>query len=202
MLQFDPQKLSERENYKLLIGSVIPRPVAVVTTLSENEQLNIAPFSYFSIVSTQPTIVSIAVQRRENQMKDTARNILAGKAAVIHILDSDNVKDANQTAASLLPEESELSVSNFTTSVSSKVAVPSLNEAKVRFETILYQHIPIHHLEKVTADLFLLEIKHYAIDEAIYQEGRIDAGKLAAISRLAGSSYATIGDIFEMERPT
>jgi flavin reductase (DIM6/NTAB) family NADH-FMN oxidoreductase RutF len=57
-------------------------------------------------------------------------------------------------------------------------------------------------LEKVTADLFLLEIKHYAIDEAIYQKGKIDAGKLAASSRLAGSSYATIGDIFEMERPT
>lgn len=74
-----PSELSERENYKLLIGSVIPRPVAVVSTISDKEVLNIAPFSYFNIVSSNPPMLSLAIQRKDGEMKDTARNIVGRK---------------------------------------------------------------------------------------------------------------------------
>lgn len=200
MLQFDSTQLTERENYKLLIGSIIPRPVAVMTT-QDNDILNIAPFSYFNIVSTEPAIVSVAIQRKNGQQKDTARNLLATNEAVIHILDEQNVTDANQTAAQLSPTTSELTVTKFTTTNSEKVSVPALKEARVRFETTLYQHIPITKEDHVTADLFLLEIKQYHINQEIYEDGRINPNKLAAVSRLAGNAYATIGDIFELVRP-
>ncbi len=76
MLSIDPASLSERENYKFLIGSIIPRPIAFVTTLSKDGILNGAPFSYFNIVSSNPPMISLSIQRREGQPKDTARNII------------------------------------------------------------------------------------------------------------------------------
>ena len=199
MRQIDPMTLTQRENYKLLIGSVIPRPVAIVTTQSEMGVLNIAPFSFFSIVSSDPAIVSLAVQRKNGEAKDTARNLLATREAVIHILDQDNVVAANQTAAQLPAETSELGVSDFTTIPSSTVAVPGLKEAKVRFETKLYQHVPITQGSQV--DLLLLQVTAYHIDESIYQDGKIDPKGLQAVSRLAGNTYATIGEMFDIKRP-
>ncbi|MGQ7899228.1 flavin reductase family protein, partial [Enterococcus faecium] len=74
-----------------MIGSVIPRPVAVVTTKSAKDIVNIAPFSYFNIVSSNPPILSLAIQRKQDAVKDTAKNILETREAVIHILDEDNV---------------------------------------------------------------------------------------------------------------
>lgn len=200
MIHLNPQNLTQRENYKLLIGSIIPRPVAIVTTQSAEGILNIAPFSFFSIVSSEPAIVSIAIQRKKGTMKDTARNLLTEKEAVIHILDRDNVEEANQAAALLPTEQSELTVANFTPVPSQTIRVPGLKEAKVRFETTLYQHVPIVE-EETKVDLFLLKIKSYQIDETVYEEGKINPRKLAAVSRLAGNSYAEIGEIFDLERP-
>jgi flavin reductase (DIM6/NTAB) family NADH-FMN oxidoreductase RutF len=200
MIHLDPQSLTQRENYKLLIGSIIPRPVAVVTTRSAEGTLNIAPFSFFSIVSSEPAIVSIAVQRKKGGMKDTARNLLTTKEAVIHILDRSNVAAANQAAALLPAEQSELTVTNFTPVPSQTIGVPGLQEAKIRFETTLYQHIPIIE-EETKVDLLLLKITGYQINEEVYEEGKINPKKLAAVSRLAGNSYAEIGEIFDLARP-
>ncbi|WP_291290921.1 flavin reductase family protein [Enterococcus sp.] len=200
MIHLDPQSLTQRENYKLLIGSIIPRPVAVVTTRSAEGTLNIAPFSFFSIVSSEPAIVSIAVQRKKGGMKDTAHNLLTTKEAVIHILDRSNVAAANQAAALLPAEQSELTVANFTPVPSQTIGVPGLQEAKIRFETTLYQHIPIIE-EETKVDLLLLKITGYQINEEVYEEGKINPKKLAAVSRLAGNSYAEIGEIFDLARP-
>ena len=76
MLSIDPDKITERENYKFLIGSIIPRPIAFVTTLSEDGVINGAPFSYFNIVSSNPPMISLSIQRSEGRQKDTARNII------------------------------------------------------------------------------------------------------------------------------
>ncbi|WP_430610730.1 flavin reductase family protein [Enterococcus sp. DIV0876] len=199
MRQIDPTSLTQRENYKLLIGSVIPRPVAIVTTQSETGILNIAPFSFFTIVSSDPPILSIAIQRKNGESKDTARNLIATNEAVIHILDQSNVVAANQAAAQLPSGESELTVADFTTVPSATVDVLGLKEAKVRFETKLYQHVPI--LEGSQVDLLLLQITAYHIDETVYQDGKIDPNGLQAVSRLAGNTYATIGDMFDIKRP-
>lgn len=201
MIQKSPSDLTERENYKLLIGSIVPRPVALVTTRSEAGIVNVAPFSYFSIVSSNPPIVSLAIQRKMHELKDTAANLLATKEAVIHILDEDNVVDGNKTAATLPREESELTQTTFSTDDAQTVKVPVLRESKIRFETELYQHIEIKENEQITADLLLLKITHYQVDESIYDEGRILIEKLKPVSRLAGNNYAKIGEIFTLVRP-
>ena len=87
MISIDPSNNKERDNYKLMIGSIIPRPIAFVTSLAEDGTLNGAPFSYFNIVSSNPPMISVTVQHKGNEKKDTARNILNKKEFVVHIVD-------------------------------------------------------------------------------------------------------------------
>jgi len=202
MHYLDPKDLTQRENYKLLIGSIIPRPVAVVSTQSADGIVNIAPFSFFNIVSSEPVILSLAIKRKGGELKGTARNLMATKEAVVHILDQTNVQEANKTAALLPADQSELTVSGFTTTISKTIAVPGLKEANVRLETTLHQHVPIKKDQQTTADLLLLEVVGYQIAEDVYQDGKIDPRALQAVSRLAGNSYATIGEIFDIKRPS
>jgi len=202
MLDFSLEELTEKERKKLLIGSVIPRPIALVTSMSEAGVLNLAPFSYFNIVTYDPPILSVAVQRVNGESKDTARNILKNKEAVVHIVSAENVEGANESAAPLGPEESELALSGFTTVSSKQIKVVGIQESKVRLETTLYQSVLIYNEDELaTTDLLLLRVKHFHIDESIYQEGYIHPEKLAAVSRLAGDDYAEIGKIFTIKRP-
>lgn len=201
MISINPNEQTERDNYKLLTGSIIPRPVALVTSYSEAGVLNIAPFSYFNIVTSNPPIVSLAIQRKEGEMKDTARNIVATKEAVIHVIDETLVSDGNQTAANLAAEKSELALTEFNITDSTRVLVPGIEEAAARFEVTLYQHVPIVENEKVTADLVLLKIEQYHFSEEVYEEGKIKAQSLAPVSRLAGQTYASLGEQFELVRP-
>ena len=201
MIHFSPNEISERDNYKFLIGSIIPRPIALITSVSKEDVLNIAPFSYFNIVTSNPPIVSVALQRKNGELKDTARNILEKEEAVIHIVDNVNVDDANETAANLAEDESELDRTKFTTIPSNTVDIPSLEEARIRFEVELEKHVLLENDGVPSVDLMLLKIKEYHIDEDIYEDGRIDPRGLGAISRLAGHDYAEIGHIFTRERP-
>lgn len=201
MKKIRPEALSQKENYKLLIGSIIPRPIALVTTQSDSGLLNIAPFSFFNVVSSDPPILSIAVQRVNGEPKDTARNILQNNEAVVHIVDTENVKDANQTAALLSPDESEIERTEFEQVDSVEVSVPGLKQSKVRFETVLKEDIVIKKDGEPVSDLLLLEVKYYHFDEAIYDNGYINKDELSAVSRLAGNDYAEIGKTFTIERP-
>ncbi|MGY3715867.1 flavin reductase family protein [Sutcliffiella cohnii] len=196
MLSLNPENLSERENYKFLIGSIIPRPVAFVTTQSKNDVLNGAPFSYFNIVSSNPAMISLSLQRSLGERKDTARNIIDNKEFVVHIVDEENVEKVNKTAASLPPDESEITLAQLTPVKSERVKVAGVKEAKVRFECSLVQAIDLGG-----CDLFIGKVEQYHVDESIYSDGKIDPRGLGAVSRLAGSNYAKIGDIFSIERP-
>lgn len=198
----NPQQLSERDNYKFLIGSIIPRPIAFVTTKSEEGVVNAAPFSFFNIVSSNPPLISVSIQRPGGRVKDTARNILATKEFVVHIVDTTNVEKVNETAASLPPEESEIPRAGLTLIDSTNISVPAVAEAKVRFECKLERTLELGgDKEHPGCDLFIGKVVAYHIDEALYENGCIDAEGLAAVSRLAGNDYAEIGRIFTIARP-
>jgi len=200
LISIDPKQNSERDNYKLLIGTIIPRPIAFVTTESKDGIVNGAPFSYFNIVSSNPPMVSLAIQRPSSGLKDTARNIYSGREFVVHIVDDENVAKINETAASLPATESEIELANLTLVQSEIVSVPGVKESKVRMECRLVQAIPLGG-EGPGSDLFIGEIVRFHIDKEIYEDGRIDPRSLNAVSRLAGTNYAKIGDIFSIERP-
>jgi len=201
LLSIDPSKNSERENYRLLIGSIIPRPIAFVTTLSREGVLNGAPFSYFNIVSANPPLVSVSIQRSAGKRKDTARNIIDSKEFVIHIVDQDNVGKVNETAASLPPDQSEIVLANLTPAASEKIAVPGVKEAKIRMECILEGCVELGDSDSPSCDLIIGKVVQIHIENEIYENGKINPRSLAAVSRLAGNDYAAIGEIFEIERP-
>lgn len=198
MISIDPVTLTERENYKFLIGSIIPRPVAFVTTVSEDGILNGAPFSYFNIVSSNPPMISLSIQRKDGQHKDTARNILQSKEFVVHIVDEENVGQINETAASLPPEQSEVELANLTPIDSVKVTTPGVKEAKIRMECVLEHAL---ELGEQSTDFIIGKVVQFHIKEELYSKGRIDQTGLAAVSRLAGNDYAKIGEVFTIERP-
>lgn len=203
MFSFSKNDLTTKEKNKILIGTVVPRPIALVSTESKEGVVNIAPFSYFNIVTYKPAILSIAVQRTNGKQKDTARNITAGKEAVVHVVDISNLELANITAANLAPEDSELNYADFTPVKSVSVRPPGLKEAKARFETSLYDTKLIYDGEEPTADVLFLKIEHFHLDESVYDEekGYIDVAELGAVSRLAGNDYAEIGRMFTIDRP-
>lgn len=202
MKSIDPKQLTERDNYKFLIGSIIPRPIAFVTSQSEEGVVNGAPFSFFNIVSSNPPMISVSIQRPNGRVKDTARNIKAKKEFVVHIVDTDNVDKINETAASLPPEESEITKAGLTLVESKIISVPGIKEAKIRFECVLEQALELGGGDdQPGCDLIIAKVVQFHIEETLYEDGRIDPHALSAVSRLAGNDYAKIGDIFTIERP-
>lgn len=193
--------MSERDNYKFLIGCIIPRPIAFVTTQSKEGVLNGAPFSYFIIVSSNPPMISLSIQRSAGRQKDTATNIIESKEFVIHIVDEQNVEKINKTAASLPPNQSEIELANLTPVESVKISVPGVQEAKIRMECSLEHSIELGGSDTPGCDLIIGKIVQFHIEGDIYENGRINPIGLAAVSRLAGNNYAKIGEIFEIERP-
>ncbi|WNR47159.1 flavin reductase family protein [Paenibacillus roseipurpureus] len=203
MIAIDPSTQSERDNYKLLIGSIIPRPIAFVTTLSKEGVLNAAPFSYFTIVTANPPMVAVSVQRKGGVRKDTSRNAVDSGEFVVHISDESYIDAINQTAAALPPDESEVALAGLTPAPSSRLAVPGIAEASIRMECVLEQAIPLGGTaDAPAADLLIGRVVYMHIDDAIYEDGHIDPQKLMPVSRLAGSSYAKLGEMFAIDRPS
>ena len=202
MISIHPNDLSERENYKFLIGAVVPRPVAFITSINEDGVVNGAPFSFFNVVSSNPPMISVSVQRKKGQMKDTARNITENGEFVVHVVSEEFVRAINETAANLPPHESEIEHANLTLMPSDVVKVPGVKEAKVRLECTLEQKVTLGGDEHgLGCDLLIGRVQKYHIEETLYEEGKIDIEQLRAMSRLAGNDYATIGDIITIERP-
>src|SRR5690625_262785 len=200
VISINPNELSANDNYKFLIGSVIPRPIALITTMSEKGFLNAAPFSYFNVVSTNPPLLAVSIGRRNGKMKDTSTNITKTKEFVIHIVDESIVDDMNETAATLPEEGNEIDLTSFVTIKSEHVNVPAIKQAKIRMECVLEKHVPLGD-EPVSNDLIIGKVVQYHIKNDIYQDGKVDPLALAPVSRLAGHYYGNLGKIYEIERP-
>lgn len=204
MIRLDANVMSPQDNYKFLSGAIIPRPIAFVTTLTKNGVLNAAPFSFFNVVSSNPPIVSLAIQRENGLMKDTARNIVSTGEMVIQLVDEDLTAEMNKTAARLAPEENELDTTNLTTISSEKVSVPAIKEAKIRMEAKLFQHVPISNdAGDIVTDLILARVLLYHADETVFDEDKqyVLTDELKSVARLAGNNYAKLGESFIIERP-
>ncbi|MDN3956411.1 flavin reductase family protein [Sporolactobacillus laevolacticus] len=202
MISIDPNALPGRENYKFLSGSIIPRPVAFVTTQSSEGILNAAPFSYFNIITDEPPMISVSVQRLNGEMKDTSRNAVEKGEFVVHISDESYIDQINNTAKPLSSNESEVEDSGLTPVNSIKVSVQGVKEANIRLECVLERAIELGGTDgNPSCDLLIGRVVYYHIREDLYKKGRINAAGLKPVSRLAGSTYAKLGETFELTRP-
>lgn len=201
MYSIDPEKQQERDNYKIMTGAIIPRPVAFVLSKSSEGIVNAAPFSYFNIVSANPPLISVSIQRKNGVQKDSAKNMIDTKQFVVHVTTEGIVENVNHTAAPLEHNDSELRLTDLTLVDSDVIDVPGVAEAPFWMECTLSQHITDDNY--ASFDLMIGKVERFHIDEAFYDKtnGHVDALGLKAISRLAGNDYAKVGEKFTLARP-
>lgn len=201
-MEFNCQQTDETLLYKLLTGTIIPRPIGWVSTIDNNGINNLAPFSYFNMVSSNPPCVMFSTRRDNNKNKDTLNNVLQTKEFVINLVTLDNVEQMNATAASVNATIDEFKLANLTAIDSVSVKPKRVKESPVHFECEMIHHYFIKDNNgNETACVVIGQIKNIHIDDSILMENnRIDLDKYKPVARLAGSNYGTIGEIFSIKR--
>lgn len=201
-MQINPATQTKKENYKLLIGSVLPRPIAFVTSVNSAGVVNAAPFSFFNVVGTEPPLVGIScIRKPDGTMKDTARNIVEQREFVVHVVSEENVAMVNETAVDFPPDQSEVEMVGFHLVPSMAIQVPRIKETKIQMECKLYRHLPLGGTkDRSNVDFLIGEIVRFHFDDELYSVGRIDTEKLHPVGRMAGTTYVKGGEMFSMPR--
>jgi flavin reductase (DIM6/NTAB) family NADH-FMN oxidoreductase RutF len=192
----NPDDLNTKDTYKLLIGAVVPRPIAWVSTLSNDGKPNLAPFSFFTVASRKPPILAISigpgVGEREGTIKDTLVNIREHKEYVINVASSALGNEMHRSADNLPSDVNEFEYTGLTPAVSEIVKPPRVEEAPINMECTL------HDIIKLGNDhLVLGRVVRYHVKDELYEKGRINLEKLAPIGRLAGN-YSLVDKIFSL----
>ena len=200
-MQIDPQRYDPRRIYQLLTSCVAPRPIAWVSTRSRDGVNNLAPFSYFSAITSKPPLLSIAVSRRRGQRKDTAHNASSTGELVVNVVTEASLHKMVATSAEVGPEVDELELAGLTTVDSVLVKPPRVAEAPVQMECRTRE---IFEVSPGIVDLIIAEVLlfHVSDELAIDDELRIDAASLKPVGRLGGNEYALLGEIKHVPRPT
>jgi len=201
--QLDPQTLGERETYKLLIGCVVPRPIAWVSTLNLAGVRNLAPFSFFNAIGSNPPAVSISVSYVDglDQRKDTLRNISDTGEFVVNIVDEDLAQAMNATSANYPPGVDEFEIAGVTAAPCVTVRPARVAGAPVSLECKLFTLVPVGEGPgSATLAIGVIHMIHMRAD-VINDRHYIDITKLRPIARLAGASYAYVHETFDMVRP-
>jgi flavin reductase (DIM6/NTAB) family NADH-FMN oxidoreductase RutF len=195
---------SERETadlYKILIGSVVPRPIAFVSTRSAAGMGNLAPFSFFNAVGQNPPTLAFSVVDRGPRMKDTSRNVGEHPEFIVHIVSEPIAEKMNITSGDYGGHINEFVEAGFTAVPGTAVDVPRVKEALVAMECRMTHHLRIGSKPPYTSHI-LGEVIYWHVDESVLADrGRIDPDRLRAVGRMGGSEYTRTGDRFAMERP-
>jgi flavin reductase (DIM6/NTAB) family NADH-FMN oxidoreductase RutF len=198
----DPATSSHLDVYKLMIGSIVPRPIALVSTRSEDGRWNLAPFSFFTGVSANPPIICFCPIRRPGPepRKDTLRNISRTREFVVNVVSEEIGEKMNITAGEYPPEVDEFEVAGLTPIASDLVKPARVAESHVQMECVLYLALELSALPG-GGNLVLGEVVRFHIADHLVDNFRIDPDKLGAIGRMGGNSYARTRDRFDMIRP-
>lgn len=198
-MEFNPSELGEKEVYKLLTGSVVPRPIAWVSTVSDEGGRNLAPFSFFSVASRNPPMLCISigpgVGDRVGTEKDTLVNIRATKEFVINVVPAPLGNQMQKSAENLPSEADEFEAAGLSAAESCLVAPKRVKEAPIHMECKLEQII------KLGSDhLIIAKMVHYHIDDDYYLGNyKVNLEKLQPLGRLAGN-YSESSEFFKLPR--
>lgn len=192
--------LTPREAYKVMIGTIVPRPIAWVTTVSPDGVVNAAPYSFFNCLSADPPILALGVENKpDRSFKDTAWNIRMTECFTVNIVDRANVEAMSVTAAGFDPEVDELAMAGLTAVPGEKVASPRIAEAPVAFECRRYLGIEISSAREIIfGEIVMAHVRKDVIDLGTYYS---DHEKLDAIGRMGGNGYAGTLDYFDLPTP-
>jgi len=192
---------NNRSVYSYLVGGISPRPIAWVSTLSEEGVANIAPYSFFTVASCNPPVLSVTqVNPRDNANKDTLNNLLATKECVVNIVSHSLVEQMNQSCADYPRDVSEFDAANIQRTPSQLVSVPSAAASKVRYECKLREVITISD-EPSGGQMMLLDVVGIFLDDTVLVNGYIDPTRLDAVGKMGGDYFSTTKDKFALKRP-
>jgi flavin reductase (DIM6/NTAB) family NADH-FMN oxidoreductase RutF len=190
-----------KDNYKFLIGSILPRPIAVVSTLNEDGSNNVAPFSFFTAVSAKPMIVAFSplIRSSTGEMKDTPRNIHREKEFVINFVSEPIVEKINMTSTELGYGEDEFSFAGLTPLDSEKIKAKRVKESLIHFECI-YRDSLSYGDEPGCGQIITGEVVKVHIADELLDSGRIDTDKFAPVGRGAGNDWILCNNRIQIER--
>ncbi len=199
-MKIDPRDHDPRRLYMLMMSCVTPRPIAWVSTVSKEGIRNLAPFSYFSAVTSKPPLLSLAVARRRGQRKDTAANASGSREFVINVVTERHVAAMVKTSGDYPPEVDEFEVAGLTAVPSALVTPPRVAEAPIALECRTRE---IFEVSPGIVDLIIGEVVmfHVADELPIDDDLSIPAAALGPVARLGRADYATLGDITLHPRP-
>jgi len=198
----DPGAADARNIYKLMIGAIVPRPIAFVSTLSPDGIPNLAPFSYFTGISANPPVICFSPMRRgsDGGRKDTLNNIEATREFVVNIVSEEFAEKMNLCSEEFPPEVNEFEVSGLTPVPSDLVKPARVKESHVNMECRLLQVVHVS-AKPLGGSIVLGEVVRFHIDDALFDDFRIDPDKLRAFGRMGGHTYSRTTDRFELIRP-
>ena len=194
-LSYDLASLSPHDRYKILISLVIPRPIALVTTLGPTGIVNAAPFSFFNIFSEDPALCVLGLQAKPGGgLKDTSAHIRDRGAFVVNLVDEAIGKQMNQCAVDFPPEISEIDAAKLSLLPSEKVKIPRIAEAPAALECRHYTTLEVSSLRR----LAIGEIVHVHVRKGLWDPDkmRVDMTQYRPLARLFGNYYASLGEPF------
>jgi flavin reductase (DIM6/NTAB) family NADH-FMN oxidoreductase RutF len=198
----DPATTAAVNCYKIMIGSITPRPIAFVSTLSAAGINNLAPFSFFTGCSASPPVIGFSPMiNMEGRRRDTRLNIEATGEFVVNVVSEEFAAKMNATAVDVDPEVDEFVLAGLTPVASEVVKVPRVAEAHVSMECKLLQIVEFGQ-HALSGAFVMGEVLRFHVDDAMFDDYRIDPDKLATIGRMGGNTYARTTDRFDLERPS
>jgi flavin reductase (DIM6/NTAB) family NADH-FMN oxidoreductase RutF len=187
--------------YKVMIGSIVPRPIAFVSSISPDGIYNLAPFSFFTGVSVNPPVVCFCPLRKASgHRKDTLNNVERTGDFVVNIVSEEFIEQMNATSAELPPDVDEFRVSGLTPVPSDLVRSPRVKESHVSMECKLFRIFEISD-KPSGGSIVTGEIVRLHVDDSYIDNFRVDPDKLKAVGRMAGITYVRTGDHFDLARP-
>lgn len=201
-VNYDPSENSPRDIYKLMIGSIVPRPIAFVSTVDLQGVRNLAPFSFFTAVCSAPPTVLFCpgVRAATKDIKDTLRNVQATGEFVLNVVSEAFAGQMNACSGEYLPEVDEFALSGLTAIPSELVRPPRVAESLVQMECRLRQVVTISD-KPGGGSIVIGEIILIHAREDVVRDFKIDPDLLGAIGRMGGAGYCRTRDRFDMERP-
>jgi len=202
-MEISPDALSRQSIYKILIGSVVPRPIGWISTINTRGQPNLAPFSFFNVVCPKPPTVLFCpmIRGTDSNPKDTLNNVKATGEFVVNIVSEELTSAMVASSVEIAPDVNEFELTGLETAPSVVVKPPRVAGSSIHFECTVKQIIEIGN-QPGGGSVVLGEIVHLHVDERVLiGEDKIDLAALRPIGRLAGSAYVRVTDIFEIERP-
>jgi len=192
----DPASASPGAFYQFMIGVVVPRPIAFVSTVSAEGRLNVAPFSFFNAIASQPPLIGISINRRGGEPKDTLRNIQATGEFVVNTVNEPLGARMVQASGDWAADVSEFEVTRLTPVPSDVVKPPRVGESPVSLECRLHQAIEMGNTVFVVGEILRAHVK-----DEVLTDGRVDIAKLRPLARLGGDGYSVVRDVIHMSRP-